>query len=94
MYQKKVEEVQARTKTSAYATQIESVFDSNGQVTGDNVKFDTSNGSTDPPTRLVGKVRDRYDLGDSLALVTTDRQSGFDRMLAKVPFKVRYAFFG
>ena len=47
----------------------------------------------------MGKVRDRYDLSPStddksekdgkLALVTTDRQSGFDRMLAKVPFKVR-----
>jgi phosphoribosylaminoimidazole-succinocarboxamide synthase len=36
---------------------------------------------------MVGKVRDRYDLSDKLALVTTDRQSGFDRMLAKVPFK-------
>jgi phosphoribosylaminoimidazole-succinocarboxamide synthase len=37
--------------------------------------------------RIAGKVRDRYDLGTTLALVTTDRQSGFDRMLAKVPYK-------
>jgi phosphoribosylaminoimidazole-succinocarboxamide synthase len=37
--------------------------------------------------RMTGKVRDRYDVSDKLALVTTDRQSGFDRMLAKVPFK-------
>jgi len=36
---------------------------------------------------MLGKVRDRYDLDDKLALVTTDRQSGFDRMLAKVPYK-------
>lgn len=34
-----------------------------------------------------GKVRDIYDLGPSLALVTTDRQSAFDRILAEVPFK-------
>ncbi|MFP6901536.1 MAG: phosphoribosylaminoimidazolesuccinocarboxamide synthase [Opitutales bacterium] len=34
-----------------------------------------------------GKVRDRYDLGDCLALVTTDRQSAFDRVLAAIPFK-------
>lgn len=35
-----------------------------------------------------GKVRDTYDLGnDTLALVTTDRQSAFDRVLAAVPFK-------
>ena len=34
-----------------------------------------------------GKVRDRYDLGDKLLLVTTDRQSAFDRILASIPFK-------
>ena len=34
-----------------------------------------------------GKVRDRYDLGDCLAMVTTDRQSAFDRVLAAIPFK-------
>ena len=34
-----------------------------------------------------GKVRDIYDLGDKLLLVTTDRQSAFDRVLASVPFK-------
>ena len=39
------------------------------------------------PTRLRGKVRDRYEGMSKLALVTTDRQSGFDRMLALVPFK-------
>lgn len=34
-----------------------------------------------------GKVRDTYELDDSLILVTTDRQSAFDRILASVPFK-------
>ena len=34
-----------------------------------------------------GKVRDRYDLGEKLALITTDRQSAFDRVLASIPFK-------
>jgi phosphoribosylaminoimidazole-succinocarboxamide synthase len=38
-------------------------------------------------TRHVGKVRDRYDLGDRLVLITTDRQSAFDRVLAAIPFK-------
>jgi phosphoribosylaminoimidazole-succinocarboxamide synthase len=33
------------------------------------------------------KVRDTYDLGDSLILITTDRQSAFDRVLASIPFK-------
>ncbi len=37
--------------------------------------------------KSTGKVRDRYDLGDRLALITTDRQSAFDRVLAAVPFK-------
>lgn len=37
--------------------------------------------------KLVGKARDRYDLGDRMALITTDRQSAFDRVLAAIPFK-------
>jgi phosphoribosylaminoimidazole-succinocarboxamide synthase len=39
------------------------------------------------PNRRKGKVRDTFDLGDRLVLVTTDRQSAFDRILAAVPFK-------
>ncbi|KTD51065.1 phosphoribosylimidazole-succinocarboxamide synthase [Legionella quateirensis] len=38
-------------------------------------------------TKYKGKVRDTYDLGDKLILVTTDRQSAFDRLLASVPYK-------
>uniref|UniRef100_A0A7S2YVU4 Phosphoribosylaminoimidazole-succinocarboxamide synthase, chloroplastic n=1 Tax=Chloropicon laureae TaxID=464258 RepID=A0A7S2YVU4_9CHLO len=34
-----------------------------------------------------GKVRDLYELDDKVVSVTTDRQSGFDRHLASVPFK-------
>jgi phosphoribosylaminoimidazole-succinocarboxamide synthase len=37
--------------------------------------------------RYQGKVRDTYDLGDKLILITTDRLSAFDRVLAAVPFK-------
>lgn len=39
------------------------------------------------PGRRKGKVRDSYDLGDKLVLITTDRQSAFDRILAAIPFK-------
>jgi phosphoribosylaminoimidazole-succinocarboxamide synthase len=39
------------------------------------------------PNRRQGKVRDTYDLGDRVVVVTTDRQSAFDRLLAAVPFK-------
>ena len=38
-------------------------------------------------TRKVGKVRDIYDLGDKLILVTTDRHSSFDRIIAHIPYK-------
>jgi len=37
--------------------------------------------------KKTGKVRDQYDLNNSLALITTDRQSAFDRVLASIPFK-------
>ena len=37
--------------------------------------------------KRTGKVRDQYDLGDKIALITTDRQSAFDRVLAAIPFK-------
>jgi phosphoribosylaminoimidazole-succinocarboxamide synthase len=38
--------------------------------------------------KYVGKVRDTYEMGnDRLLLVTTDRQSGFDRLLGAIPFK-------
>ena len=38
-------------------------------------------------SKKTGKVRDQYDLGEKLALITTDRQSAFDRVLASIPFK-------
>eukprot|EP00850_Spirogloea_muscicola_P017824 SM000157S02054 [mRNA] locus=s157:60862:63489:+ [translate_table: standard] len=36
---------------------------------------------------MEGKVRDVYDAGEYMVMVTTDRQSAFDRLLASVPFK-------
>ena len=36
---------------------------------------------------LGTKVRDVYESGEHLVLVTTDRQSAFDRVLASIPFK-------
>lgn len=63
-------------------SKIAATYDSDRQVTGDGVEL-----STATFTKRSGKVRDQYDIGDKLALLTTDRQSGFDRMLAKVPYK-------
>ncbi len=37
--------------------------------------------------KITGKVRDTYLLQDKLVLITTDRLSAFDRVLAAVPFK-------
>ncbi|XP_010544172.1 PREDICTED: phosphoribosylaminoimidazole-succinocarboxamide synthase, chloroplastic [Tarenaya hassleriana] len=54
-----------------------------------NCLSDTDLLSTVPALRskIKGKVRDIYDAGDYLVLVTTDRQSAFDRVLASIPFK-------
>ena len=46
-----------------------------------------TNTKIDTGSKKTGKVRDQYDLGDKLALITTDRQSAFDRVLASIPFK-------
>jgi phosphoribosylaminoimidazole-succinocarboxamide synthase len=37
--------------------------------------------------KTAGKVRDIYDRGDKLVLITTDRHSSFDRIIAHVPWK-------
>jgi len=37
--------------------------------------------------KTTGKVRDIYDQGDKLVLITTDRHSSFDRIVAHVPWK-------
>jgi len=37
--------------------------------------------------RKVGKVRDIYEQGDRLVLITTDRHSSFDRIIAHIPWK-------
>ncbi len=37
--------------------------------------------------KVVGKVRDIYIADDTIALVSTDRHSSFDRIIAHIPFK-------
>ncbi len=37
--------------------------------------------------KTAGKVRDVYDQGDRLILITTDRHSSFDRIIAHIPWK-------
>eukprot|EP00521_Asterionellopsis_glacialis_P011699 CAMPEP_0195309076 /NCGR_PEP_ID=MMETSP0707-20130614/38556_1 /TAXON_ID=33640 /ORGANISM="Asterionellopsis glacialis, Strain CCMP134" /LENGTH=468 /DNA_ID=CAMNT_0040373371 /DNA_START=40 /DNA_END=1446 /DNA_ORIENTATION=- len=76
-----VEDAQIHTKCPKYEQAIAMCFDNDGMVTGDRVE------GKNLPEKARGKVRDRYAGETKLALVTTDRQSGFDRMLASVPYK-------
>lgn len=41
---------------------------------------------------MILQVRDIYDAGDYLVLITTDRLSAFDRNLASIPFKGQVCF--
>ncbi|CAB9511279.1 succinocarboxamide synthase, chloroplastic [Seminavis robusta] len=75
-----VEDAQLHTKSPLYEHSIARCFDQNQQIGGDKI-------AALQDKRRVGKVRDRYEGDIRLALVTTDRQSGFDRQLARVPFK-------
>ena len=68
-------DAQFKTKSPYYIQKIAMCFDHNQQIMG-----------TTNPT-LSGKVRDTHVGATTLALVTTDRQSGFDRQLAVVPYK-------
>jgi phosphoribosylaminoimidazole-succinocarboxamide synthase len=53
----------------------------------DNINYILQETKLDLPNRKVGKVRDSYILDNKIVLVTTDRQSAFDRNLASIPFK-------
>ena len=71
-----VQDAQLKTKSPYY---LGNIYGRMGhQITGDQVQVEGCQ---------RGKVRDRYMQGNKVALVTTDRQSGFDRQLAQVPYK-------
>lgn len=75
---KLVADAQLQTKSLKYQKIIATSFDGSLQITGEKTGLESKR----------GKVRDRVEIDDkSLALITTDRQSGFDRQLALVPFK-------
>lgn len=74
---KLVEDAQWQTKSWKYHQAIAQCYDTKCQVIGSGID-----------SAIEGKVRDRIELNEkTLALVTTDRQSGFDRQLALVPYK-------
>ena len=57
----------------------------------DRIKVELNNTLTETSLpsgdKRTGKVRDQYALDNKIALITTDRQSAFDRVLASIPFK-------
>ncbi len=57
------------------------------QFIKDNINFTFTESNLDLPHKRIGKVRDSYLQNDQMVLVSTDRQSAFDRNLASVPFK-------
>ncbi|KAM3567661.1 hypothetical protein VYU27_010199, partial [Nannochloropsis oceanica] len=71
---------QAQTKTEAYLPRIDS-------QRAHTVGSTDLEGAFPYEKKYVGKVRDVYTTTDSLVLISTDRQSAFDRNLASIPFK-------
>ncbi|OHD15485.1 MAG: phosphoribosylaminoimidazolesuccinocarboxamide synthase [Spirochaetes bacterium GWD1_27_9] len=59
----------------------------NKKIVEDQLNFVISNTDFKIGNKYQGKVRDVYDLGDKLIIVTTDRISAFDRVLTTIPFK-------
>ena len=58
------------------------------QIVRENLENCLTSISSEIKPLYSGKVRESFELNEvSLALVTTDRQSAFDRILASVPFK-------
>jgi phosphoribosylaminoimidazole-succinocarboxamide synthase len=84
-----VNDAQLRTKSPRYSSHILDCLHNKREVTGDNLAATLGESIVSNCQR--GKVRDRYTLSHQeqhrVALVTTDRQSGFDRALCQVPFK-------
>ncbi|EWM22195.1 phosphoribosylaminoimidazole-succinocarboxamide synthase [Nannochloropsis gaditana] len=71
---------QAQQKTVAYLPRIDS-------QRAHTVSATDLEGAFQYEKKYVGKVRDVYTTADSLLLISTDRQSAFDRNLASIPFK-------
>jgi hypothetical protein len=96
------EDAQVRTSSFRYATTIAACYDANRTVTGDGVLllgrvrgkvrdryFAAREANPDASdSRFQEHSQTEKDRRNQLlAIVTTDRQSGFDRMLAQVPYK-------
>ncbi|MGQ4005605.1 phosphoribosylamine--glycine ligase [Francisellaceae bacterium CB300] len=57
------------------------------QIIINNIKNVLKNTNLDIKDKYIGKVRDMYFVDDKSILISTDRQSAFDRSLGFIPFK-------
>ena len=57
------------------------------QAINENLTNTLQETSISAPNKKVGKVRDAYFLDDRVVMISTDRQSAFDRVLAAIPYK-------
>ena len=57
------------------------------QVISENLNNTIQDTNIHVKNKQVGKVRDAYFLDDKVLMVSTDRQSAFDRVLARIPYK-------
>ncbi len=57
------------------------------QVISENLNNTIQDTNIHVQNKQVGKVRDAYFLDDKVLMVSTDRQSAFDRVLANIPYK-------
>ena len=57
------------------------------QVISENLNNTIQDTNINVKNKQVGKVRDAYFLDDKVLMVSTDRQSAFDRVLARIPYK-------
>lgn len=76
---------------SKYSRSTRSLTGFNHADYGENIKRNLNNCLTKTDLgagrKKIGKVRDIYELADKMILISTDRQSAFDRILASIPFK-------
>ncbi|GBG25421.1 Phosphoribosylaminoimidazole carboxylase [Hondaea fermentalgiana] len=83
-YEQYLSEYTNKDKTHLYLPRIRANI--NCTVDATDLNLTPCEGQTEV-AKYVGKVRDRYDDGRNVVLVTTDRLTAFDRPLARIPFK-------
>tara|TARA_B100000780_G_scaffold271891_1_gene233301 strand:- start:565 stop:1119 length:555 start_codon:yes stop_codon:yes gene_type:complete len=76
----------AELRTQSYLPRLIALINEDGAYKNTNITL-KSTVKDQEVIKYNGKVRDRYDNGNIVCLVTTDRLSAFDRALTCIPFK-------